>query len=601
MRRLEKIVNALRQPIPIAPLVLFRIAFGAVMLWEVWRYFEYDRIARYYTQPTFFFHYYGFEWVRPLPEAGMFLLFYALGGLALLILLGAFYRLSMTLFWIAFTYIFLLDQAQYLNHFYLISLISFLMIFVPCHRALSVDAWMRPLLRANVVPNWALWLLRGQMTIVYIYGGIAKINPDWLRGEPMREWLAARTDFPLIGHLFTQEWLVYLFSYGGLLLDLFIVPLLLWRRTRIPAFLLVTGFHITNSQLFNIGIFPWFSIAITALFLPPEWFVATWLRIYAIASRSKRLATPHLEVAKDTFVSQPRGLRVPLATFAPLASRFERLANATITLLLIAFFIVQVLLPLRHFLYPGYVSWTEEGHTLAWHMKLRSKAGELALFAANPTTGIMWHIPLHGVLSQRQYEQMKDNPDMILRLAQYLSEQYRWTEGEGVEIYAWSMMALNGRAPQLLIDPTANLAQQADTLHAADWILPLAQPPAPAATQPTLLISRRAAGVMALVNVTDVEFPLATLRLRVGEMLISGVDFGIGMLPPGGCAIAHRADANTSRLFTPCNEDGQRLVADAAFWDSTLHIWSGEGESSACDGIVCLVQAGEQERMVVYR
>jgi hypothetical protein len=73
------------------------------------------------------------------------------------------------------------------------------------------------------------------------------------------------------------------------------------------------------------------------------------------------------------------------------------------------------------------------------------------------------------------------------------------------------------------------------------------------------------------------------------------------MLPPGGCAIAHRADANTSRLFTPCNEDGQRLVADAAFWDSTLHIWSGEGESSACDGIVCLVQAGEQERMVVYR
>jgi vitamin K-dependent gamma-carboxylase len=259
-------------PVDIASLVYFRVAFGAIMLWEVWRYFDRGWIDRYYVEPTFYFTYYGFDWVRPWPAGWMMdAHFYALAVLAVLIILGLWYRVSAALFFIGFTYIFLLDQSRYLNHFYLISILGFLLIFIPAHRAFSIDAARRPDTRSDTAPAWSLWILRAQIAILYLYGGLAKLNGDWLRGEPMREWLAERTDFPLIGRWFTEEWMVYLFSYGGLLLDLFIVPFLLWKRTRPFALLAALAFHLTNNELFPIGIFPWLAIAATLLFLPPEW------------------------------------------------------------------------------------------------------------------------------------------------------------------------------------------------------------------------------------------------------------------------------------------------------------------------------------------
>ena len=189
-----------------------------------------DRVARYYIQPGIHFTYHGFSWIAPLPGDGMYVLFYALGLLAACILVGFYYRAAAALFFLGFTYVFLLDQARYLNHFYLISLVSFLLVFVPAERALSVDALLRPRMRSDVTPAWTLWLLRAQIGIPYFYGGIAKLNNDWLRGEPMRMWLAGKRDFPLIGPFFTEDWMVYQFVVGGLLLDLLVVPLLLWTR-----------------------------------------------------------------------------------------------------------------------------------------------------------------------------------------------------------------------------------------------------------------------------------------------------------------------------------------------------------------------------------
>lgn len=264
-------VAALFAPISVRPLVYLRVIFGLIMLWEVFRYFDYGWIERYYMQPTFYFTYYGFDWLRPWPGDGMYWHFIGLGVLAISIALGFAYRLVMPLFFVGFTYVFLLDQTNYLNHFYLISLVSLMMCFLPANRALSLDARLRPSLRRDVVPAWTLFAVRLQLGLVYVYGGIAKINADWLAGEPMRTWLRARTDFPLIGHYFTEEWMVMAFSYGGLLLDLFAIPLLFFRSTRWFAFAALALFHLTNARLFSIGIFPWFMLATLALFFPLAW------------------------------------------------------------------------------------------------------------------------------------------------------------------------------------------------------------------------------------------------------------------------------------------------------------------------------------------
>src|SRR6266446_4953294 len=149
----------------IASLVFFRIAFGLLMVWEVYRYFANGWIAQHWLEPRFLFKYYGFSWVHPWPGQWLYVHLAALGLFALFIAAGFLYRISAALFFLSYTYFFLLDEAWYVNHTYLICLFSFLLIFVPAHRAFSVDAWRRPRLRSNTTPAWTLWLLRAQMAV----------------------------------------------------------------------------------------------------------------------------------------------------------------------------------------------------------------------------------------------------------------------------------------------------------------------------------------------------------------------------------------------------------------------------------------------------
>ena len=424
------------------------------MLWEVWRYFDHGWIKRYWIDPTFHFAYYGFEWVKPWPGDGMYLHMLALALLSTLILVGCLYRLSTILFFLGFTYIFLLEQARYLNHFYFVCLVSLSMILIPAHRTFSVDAQWRPKLRSETAPTWSLWLLRAQMAIVYFYGGLAKLNGDWLRGEPMRMWLAGRTDYPVLGPYFDKEWMIYLFSYGGLLFDLLTAPLLLWRKTRPYAFCLVVVFHLTNNWLFQIGIFPWFSIGMSALFFSPDW----PRRLFSSLGLARRQQAQKVEI-----VTTNRGQFQQYATLGFLGT----------------FMAFQLLMPLRHWLYPGNVSWTEEGHNFSWHMKLRSKSARVLFTVTDTKTKESWTIRPRKYLKRWQERKMSTRPDMILQFSRFLAEQMQ-KEGHGqVEVRARVMASLNGRRPRLLIDPTIDLAAQRPSLWPAPWILPLDEPLTP--------------------------------------------------------------------------------------------------------------------------
>lgn len=438
-------LDRLFNPINIMPLVYFRMAFGAIMLWEVWRYSTYGWISSYYIEPTFYFSYFGFEWVKPLPGIGMYVVFAALAVLAALILVGLFYRMSAALFWLCFTYVFLLDQTRYLNHFYLISLISFLLIVLPAADNFSLDALRRPAQRTTVVPLWTLYLLRFQLGVVYFFGGVAKLNGDWLQGEPMRMWLATRTDFPLIGQWFTEEGMVYAFSYGALLFDLLFVPLVLWRWTRIPALIVSTVFHLSNAHLFSIGIFPWFMIAASVVFLPPKW----WARLH---------------VGWQTTSSRENSAQ-------PVTNR-----QLWVLFWLGVYIGIQVLMPLRHFLYPGDVNWTEEGHKFAWHMKLRDKAATIRFFVTDPQTQAVWEVDPRQYLTRAQINDMAAHPEMILQFSHFLAGVFANNGVVSVEVRVLSSVSLNGRRRQAMIDPQVNLAAQPRSLLASNWILPLDEP-----------------------------------------------------------------------------------------------------------------------------
>lgn len=457
-------------PVDIASLVYFRIAFGALMVWETTWYFRYGWIHEDYIQPTFHFTYYGFDWVRPWPGDWMVLHFAVLGMLATLIIIGLWYRIATVLFFLGFTYVFLLEQARYLNHFYLVCLFALLLIFVPAHRAFSLDSWGRKDVHSGTAPAWSLWILRLQIGLVYFFGGIAKMNADWLQGEPLRAWLADSTDFPIIGGLFTEEWLVYLFAYSSLLLDLLALPLLLWRRTRVITFLLLVTFHLMNVQLFDIGIFPWLSIASTALFFPPDW----PRRLFGRLGRWMAGATAGANAPQPAPVPAAAPVPPP-APALPRAGAPERLTRGhRLTLALLGVYVaVQVLVPLRHFVYPGEVSWTEEGHRFSWHMKLRAKDADARFFVTTPDSGDTLEVDPHDYLTEWQYDKMSTRPYMILQFAHHLADELGTAGAPRPEVRAYVIASLNARPEQLLVDPRVDLAGVEPGLPPAAWIVPL--------------------------------------------------------------------------------------------------------------------------------
>ena len=445
------------EPVDIASIVLFRICFGAVIFWEVWRFFDHDWIRKYYIARAFYFKYYGFEWVHPWPGDGMYYHFLGVGLLGLCVMTGLYYRLTSWLLFLAFSYWFLLDQTRYLNHLYMAVLVTFMMACIPAHRAKSFDVLRRPAIRSETLPFWCLVLLRAQVGIVYFYAGIAKLNGDWLQAQPIRLWLSRRHDMPIIGPWLDTDLAGWFFAYGGLIFDLAVAPALLWHRTRYWALAACVFFHTTNKVLFNIGIFPVMMLAATLLMLPPDWPRKLNLLFSPVRNRSASKSSSHGHSHAESGISE-RKKRCIVAGLA-------------------AYIGFQILFPLRHFLYPGTVHWTEEGHRFAWHMKLRQKRAQAQFLATDPATGETWEIDQREHLSSQQRRLVGRWPDMSLQFAHYLAEELRQEGHPDIEIRARSKASLNNRPYQDLIDPDVVLSEQPRNLWPADWILPLKEPP----------------------------------------------------------------------------------------------------------------------------
>lgn len=442
-----RLQRALFRPIDAAPLAWYRVAFGLIILWEAWRYLANDWVGTHYVEPDFHFSFYPFDFVRPLPGIGPYLHMGALGLLGLCIALGWRYKLAAALFAVLFPWFFLSEQAKYLNHLYLVSLLALLGPFLPLTRTLSLDARRRPPADGPFAPAWALYLLRFQLGLVYVFGGIAKLNGDWLQAWPLKIWLSERADWPVLGVLYGQPWAPWFFSYAGLLFDLSIPFLLWWRRSRALAVVAVVVFHISNEIMFTIGIFPYLMVAITPLFFEPSWLRRRWPRLFG----------PPVPAPEHLAPARPGRRRLELSALA-------------------IWVLVQIFLPFRHWLYPGNVSWTEEGHLYAWHMKLRDKGGRVRFTLEDKVTGERWREDAASFLTRRQVGKMRTRPDLAHQAAHELARRAR-AQGRGdVAVYVEMEVRLNGRPSRPLIDPTVDLAAEPRDLWPKRWLLPLDEP-----------------------------------------------------------------------------------------------------------------------------
>ena len=443
----NRIDTYLDQKTEAAPLAAFRIFFGVMMFASIVRFWANGWIQKLYIEPAFFFSYYGFEWVKPFGSY-TYVLFVVCAIASLLVAIGFKYRLSIITFFLTFTYIELMDKTTYLNHYYFISVLSFLMIFLPAGAYFSFDA--KKGISYPQIPRWNVDAIKILLAMVYFYAGLAKLNSDWLvEAMPLKIWLPSRYDLPILGDLLHKEWVIYAFSWGGAVYDLSIPFLLFWKRTRAVAFTLVVIFHVLTRILFPIGMFPFIMIVSALIFFDSGLHHRILNGIASIFRFAKSSFDTGLVLTEKSMIQ-------------------KRLSKSVI----IVFFVTQLIIPFRYLFYPGELFWTEEGFRFSWRVMLMEKAGYANFKIVSPTTDQQFYVDNTDFLTPFQEKQMSFQPDFILEYGHYLASHFQ-SQGHGeLEVYVESYVALNGRRSQPYIDPTIDLKVQIDSFKPKSWILP---------------------------------------------------------------------------------------------------------------------------------
>jgi len=431
-----------------ASLAVFRILFGLLMCFSTLRFWYYGWIEKLYLNPSFHFHYSGFEWVQ-VPGIYTYLLFIISGVSALCVALGLKYRLSIIVFFLSFSYIELMDKTTYLNHYYFVSIISFMLIWLPAHAAYSIDAIRNPKLSSKYVARWTVDALKVMLCIVYIHAGLAKLNIDWMvHALPLSIWLSSKADAPLIGGILHKSWVHYLFSWGGALYDLSIVFFLLWSRTRLWAYATVILFHLVTWILFPIGMFPWIMIAATFIFFN---------------------SSTHENILDNVFST----LHLPISQNSHLAKSSHKPIKSYGFIILSVFLLFQMVFPLRHLLLTDNVFWTEQGYRFSWRVMLMEKTGYANFKIVDSISQKRFYVQNDDFLNTMQEKQMSTQPDFILEYGQYLGHHFSNQGHQNVAVYVESNVSLNGRPSQVFINPDVDLMQLDYNSLCTHHIIPL--------------------------------------------------------------------------------------------------------------------------------
>ncbi len=431
--------NFLFKHIDNSALIVFRIIFGLLCFLEsvgatLTGWVKYTLI-----DPKFTFSFIGFEWLQPLPGNWMYAYYIVMGVFGLLIMVGYKYRFNTIMFTLMWTATYLMQKASYNNHYYLLILLSSIMVVLPANKYLSVDAKQNPSLKSSSMPQWCSYILILQMFIVYTYGSIAKLYPDWLDTTFIEILLKRKQNYFLIGEMLQHKTIHYFLAYGGVLFDGLIIPLLLYKPTRKFAFLASIFFHLFNSIVFQVGVFPYLSLAFTLFFFEPETIQKIFFKKKSFYSKSEVIIPSY---------------RKPLLVLSAF------------------YFIFQIAMPLRHWLIQDDVLWTEEGHRMSWRMMLRSKSGSITFKVKDKKTNKAIPINLSNYLSKKQGRIISTKPDVIWQFTQRLKNQYA-KNGQEISVYADCFVSVNGNPSKRLINANTDLASvNWNTFKHSPWVLP---------------------------------------------------------------------------------------------------------------------------------
>ena len=432
--------NWLFKRIDNSSLIIFRIIFGLLITLEAWGAITTGWVNEVLVSPDFTFNFLGLDFLQYLQGPYMYIHFVIMGCFGLMVMLGFRYKIGIygyTIFWMA---AYFMQKSAYNNHYYLLILILFFMCLAPAHRYFSLDVKRNPELARISMPNWIRVFIIGQLWVVYTFASVAKFYPDWLDGTFPELLMNGKRNLIWVGDWLQTDFAHQSIIYVGVLFDLLVIPLLLWKPTRKFIFVFSIFFHLFNSLVFHIGIFPYLSLAFTLFFFSAE-------------------------SINRNFIN-----RKPLYTNQEVKLPGQEKQNIIPVFMAIWFFI-QIALPLRHHFIKSDVLWSEEGHRLSWRMMLRAKQGITTYRVVDKQTGEETKIQPAKYISNRQHKVMSKS-DCIWQLAQRIHKDFLET-GRDVEVYANTKIKVNARPYYRLIDPNVDLARAKFNYFTTNtWILP---------------------------------------------------------------------------------------------------------------------------------
>ncbi|PNF20657.1 hypothetical protein B7P43_G03021 [Cryptotermes secundus] len=199
------------------------------------------------------------------------------------------------------------------------------------------------------------------------------MDRDWLDGYSMQN-LSNHWIFDPFKVLLTSEqvdfWIIHL---NGFALDFSIGFFLIYNRTRPYALCVLCLFHITNSRLFTIGMFPYVCLATMPIFCDANW----PRKVLKIFSASKSAVKDNDQDKKCTTSLLPAEAnrakqKVKKLKGAPTYTLKIGWKHKVVGFLLISHIGLQAFLPYSHFITKGYNNWTNGLYGYSWDMMVHT-------------------------------------------------------------------------------------------------------------------------------------------------------------------------------------------------------------------------------------
>ncbi|KAH9494869.1 hypothetical protein Btru_015868, partial [Bulinus truncatus] len=407
-----------------------------------------------------------FNFLRPLSLEWMYMVYMIMFFGAVGVMIGFKFRYSCLAYLICYWYIVFLEKTSWNNHSYLFGIIAFLLLLSDANRYWSLDGLFKESINNAHIPHWNYLILQAQIFLVYFIAGLKKLDQDWVFGYSMRS-LSVHWVFTPFKLFLTDEMIDYVIVHlGGLIIDLFVGFLLFYHKTKPVGLVISTMFHIMNSQIFPIGMFPFVMLTSNLLFCSPSW----PRQLLKYIPSCFNLFTTNLEQLQSSshcfYQSEVKESDAPLLKDSKKYSECQHSKNPSFlhhsfSLFTIIFLALQCFLPYSHGITKGYNNWTNGLYGYSWDMMVhRWHLQHVRIKFHNKDSGDNGY--LDPMIWCRGNLRWTSHGDMLKQLAECIAEKLKIYKINNVELYFDIWQSLNGRFQQRFVNPNVDLV-------AAEW------------------------------------------------------------------------------------------------------------------------------------